>query len=128
MRDALWPMRAGRQVANDADDSPGPRGSESERERVEADLYAALARLANAKEREDEHDDAQGHGLRDPSPLAGLSAELDQLEVLTRPGGGLENADAPVVTAALIEAIDRLNGVVERVAATMEKRPLRGQS
>jgi HAMP domain-containing protein len=116
--DALLPVRAARHVANDSDDPGALRGTEHERERVEADLYAALARLSAEKQ---EH---ERHGA---SPLAGLAAELDSLEALTRPGGGLENADAPEVTAALIEAIDRLNGVVERVAASMEKRPLRGQ-
>jgi HAMP domain-containing protein len=120
MRDALWPMRGGAHVANDSDGPFSARSVETERERVEADLYAALARLATAKQESD-------HEPHDASLLAGLSAELDSLEAMTRPGGALENSDAPVVTAALIEAIDRLNGVVERVAATMEKQPVRGQ-
>lgn len=93
------------------------RDREREKEKVEADLYAALARLAESK---------QAIERNTAEPLAELSADLDALESLAR-SGTLGKDEAQAVTVSLIEAIERLNGVVERVASTVDKKPLRNQ-
>jgi len=99
-----------------ADDEAENAVSAPSEENVESDIYAALSRLADANDRP---------GRDCAAPLAGLSADLDTLETLARRDGGIAESEAAVLTAALIEAIDRLNGVVERVASATERKPPR---
>ena len=60
--------------------------------------------------------------------LAALTADLAAFEKLTLDEGGIGGTEAAAVIASVIEAIDRLNGVVERIAAGAEPKPLRAAS
>jgi methyl-accepting chemotaxis protein len=110
---AIAGRRRGHPGRRETDRADEPEFSPKE-EKAESDLYAALVRLASTKEIPKPNSEA---------PFAGLAADLDTIEKLSRKSGGLGEGEAAALTAGLIEAIDRLNGVVEQVAAAAEKKP-----
>ena len=57
--------------------------------------------------------------------LAALTADLAALEKLALNESALGKVEAAALTASMIEAIDRLNSLAERVAANAEPKSLR---
>ena len=89
-------------------------------------LSTAMARTeyaAEAAPSDDQSEAARQVATDDDaaSALEGLVGDLDALERYARKRSTIENEQAVVLNAALIEAIDRLNAVAERIAATADQ-------
>ena len=88
-------------------------------------LSAAAARTEYADEESLSHDHGSTRGFATDeeaaSVLEGLVGDLDALERFARKRNTIESEQAVILNAALIEAIDRLNAVAERIAAAADQ-------
>jgi len=89
-------------------------------------LSNAMARTEYADEevRSDEQNDVARKVATDEeaaSVLEGLVGDLDALERFARKRNTIESEQAVVVNTALVDAIDRLNAVAERIAAAADQ-------
>jgi HAMP domain-containing protein len=87
-------------------------------------LSTAMAQHADEGAPSDDQSEAGRRVATDEdaaSALEGLVGDLDALERFARKRDTIESEQAVVLNAALIEAIDRLNAVAERIAATADQ-------